>query len=189
MSLPDNMADLLRIQGDHRRGVYGPIASAGVKLRAIDRTLGEFLHHPPAVQPVINVAADADCQRACACSRRRQRHDPDRIGGTYENTAVRERQWKLAQDLHHSFNASYRNGWARLAKARGNPEGKPACRAMRAVADHAGPGGAASAPKFSAEFPPDHPIRSRQYSFPEIVEPAFHYVNPVSGRKPGELLP
>ncbi len=38
------------------------------------------------------------------------------IGGIYENTAVFEDgEWKLGtQDLHHIFNASYRNGWARV---------------------------------------------------------------------------
>jgi hypothetical protein len=36
--------------------------------------------------------------------------------GIYENTAVKENgEWKLgAQDLYHIFNASYRNGWARI---------------------------------------------------------------------------
>jgi hypothetical protein len=36
---------------------------------------------------------------------------------------------------------------------------------------------------------PDRPIRARQYAFPEITEPAFHYKNPVSGRMPKDLLP
>jgi hypothetical protein len=52
-----------------------------------------------------------------------------------------------------------------------------------------GLGGAAAPSRFATEMPPDRPIRARQYTFPEIVEPAFHYVNPVSGRKPAELLP
>jgi hypothetical protein len=43
--------------------------------------------------------------------------------------------------------------------------------------------------RFTSEFPPDHPIRSKQYVFPEIIEPAFHYKNPVTGRMPAELLP
>jgi hypothetical protein len=37
-------------------------------------------------------------------------------------------------------------------------------------------------------FPPDRKIRARQYAFPEIVEPAFHYANPVSGRPPKEWV-
>src|SRR5690606_31997030 len=38
------------------------------------------------------------------------------IGGIYENTAVQEDgEWKFGvQDLTHTFNASYRNGWARV---------------------------------------------------------------------------
>lgn len=49
-----------------------------------------------------------------------------------------------------------------------------------------GLGGAASASSFARDFPPDRPIRARQYAFPDIVEPAFHYVSP--GRRPQELL-
>jgi hypothetical protein len=52
-----------------------------------------------------------------------------------------------------------------------------------------GLGGASSANRFASGFPPDRPIRARQYAFPEISEPAFHYRNPVSGREPRELLP
>jgi hypothetical protein len=52
-----------------------------------------------------------------------------------------------------------------------------------------GLGGAAAPNRFATEFPPDRPIRSRQYAFPEIDEPAFHYRNPVSGRVPARLLP
>jgi len=52
-----------------------------------------------------------------------------------------------------------------------------------------GLGGAASPRNFASEMPPDYPIRSRQYAFPEITEPAFHYKNPVTGRMPKELLP
>lgn len=95
------------------------------------------------------------------------------IGGIYENTAVREDgEWKFGrQDLQHSFNASYREGWARV---------RPRTGAV---------GSAARGASFAEGFPPDGPIRSPQYTFPEIVEPAFHYANPVSGRAPPELLP
>jgi hypothetical protein len=44
------------------------------------------------------------------------------IGGIYENTAAKEDgEWKFGvQGLHHLFDASYRNGWARIgAPARG----------------------------------------------------------------------
>jgi hypothetical protein len=38
-------------------------------------------------------------------------------------------------------------------------------------------------------MPPDRPIRARQYAFPDIDEPSFHYKNPVTGRVPKDLLP
>ena len=116
------------------------------------------------------------------------------IGGLYENTAVKEDgEWKFAvQDLTHTFNASYRGGWARVggvtrlagaANGAVNPRDVPPETARRID------GAAAAAPRFVAEMPPDRPIRARQYAFPEIVEPAFHYRNPVSGRAPRDLLP
>jgi hypothetical protein len=95
------------------------------------------------------------------------------IGGIYENTAVKESgEWKFGiQDLHHIFNASYRNGWGKMPARQGTV------------------GSAAAAPRVLQDMTPDRPIRSRQYAFPEIVEPAFHYKNPVSGRMPKEFLP
>ena len=66
---------------------------------------------------------------------------------------------------------------------------------------HALPAAAKAAPKAApkgdgkakggglAAFPPDRPQRTRQYPFPEIDEPAFHYKNPVSSRVPPLLLP
>ena len=94
------------------------------------------------------------------------------IGGIYENTAVFEDgEWKFGvQDLHHIYNASYRGGWARVAEP----------------GDRGGPRSSGIADK----LPPDRPIRvQRQFAFPDIVEPAFHYRNPVTGRSPAELLP
>jgi hypothetical protein len=94
------------------------------------------------------------------------------IGGIYENTAVKENgEWKFGiQDLHHIFSASYRNGWGKMPARQGTV------------------GSAAAAPRVLQDMTPDRPIRSRQYAFPEIVEPAFHYKNPVSGRMPKEFL-
>jgi hypothetical protein len=114
------------------------------------------------------------------------------IGGIYENTAVKENgEWKFGrQDLHHSFNASYRNGWARVGAVTTPLPGKQKSdRDTRGGGITQGLGGAASGPRLATEFPPDRAIRARQYSFPEISEPAFHYPNPVSGRMPPELLP
>ena len=40
------------------------------------------------------------------------------------------------------------------------------------------------------EFPPDRPLRgSIAAPFPKVHAVPFHYVNPVSGRKPPVLLP
>ena len=109
-------------------------------------------------------------------------------------------EWKFGvQDLHHLFNASYRNGWARVGDA---DQPRPAVVPQASTQPQAavgrnvqgggiaqGLGGARGPNSFATDFPPDHKIRSRQYAFPEITEPAFHYKNPVSGRMPADLLP
>jgi hypothetical protein len=138
------------------------------------------------------------------------------IGGIYEETAVFEDgEWKLGtQDLHHLFNASYRNGWARVGgvtrlKSQGDApapapvSARPAASAPRAAtAVPAAPagrdvpggglteglGGMRPGNSYAKDFPPDRQIRARQYAFPDIVEVGFHYVNPVSGRPPAVLV-
>ena len=161
------------------------------------------------VQPVINVAEDGMSAKA----RLRLFQDGGAadgtsgswIGGIYENTAVFENgQWKFGvQDLTHTFNASYRNGWARVGGATGGgaapaPAAAPAppaapvappanARDVRGGGLTEGLGGM-SRSNWSKDFPPDGKIRARQYAFPEIVEPAFHYANPVSGRPPKEWV-
>jgi hypothetical protein len=172
------------------------------------------------VQPVIHVAEDGMSAKA----RLRLFQDGGAangtsgswIGGIYENTANFENgEWKFGiQDLHHIFNASYRNGWARVGggapgaaaatrppgAAPGAPAAAPAAAAPRSAAQAPsgrdvrggglteGLGGAASPSSWMTQFPPDRKIRARQYAFPEIVEPAFHYANPVSGRAPKEWV-
>jgi hypothetical protein len=129
------------------------------------------------------------------------------IGGIYEETAVYEEgEWKLAtQDLHHLFNASYRNGWARVGgvtklKSQGERASpapataapRPAAAAAPSGRDVPGGGltqGIGGMRSFDTkEFPPDRQIRARQYAFPDIVDVGFHYVNPVSGRAPRVLV-
>ena len=205
------------------------------------RTANFFTIHQ-LTQPVIHVAEDGMSAKArlrlFQSGGNADGSSGSWIGGIYENTAVFENgEWKFGvQDLHHIFNASYRNGWARVGAAArgaapaggGQRAGAPPAGGQRAAAPPApagaapapatpaagagagaaaagargaagrevqgggitqGLGGAAQPSRFIKEFPPDKPIRARQYAFPEIVEPAFHYKNPVSGRMPKELLP
>jgi hypothetical protein len=160
------------------------------------RTADFFTIHQ-LTQPVIHVAEDGRSAKA----RLRLFQDGGSadgssgswIGGIYENTAVLEEgEWKFGvQDLHHIFNASYRNGWARVGGAAklSSSAGKDVHR--RDVVGggiRQGLGGMTSGSSYAKDFPPDRPIRAKQYAFPQIVEPGFHYRNPVSGRAPAELV-
>src|SRR5262249_27566161 len=71
------------------------------------------------------------------------------IGGIYENTAIWENgEWKFGvQDLHHIFNAPYRNGWAKYT----------------AVAAPNTVGSARGGSSLATQIPPDRPIQSKQY--------------------------
>jgi hypothetical protein len=149
-------------------------------------------------QPVIHISEDGNSAKArlrlFQCGGNSDGSSGSWIGGIYENTAVKENgEWKFGvQDLHHIFNASYRNGWARVGAAARVNAGPSTPRTGRDVPGggiQQGLGGAVSPMRFVTEFPPDRPIRSKQYAFPEIIEPAFHYKNPVTGRRPAELLP
>jgi hypothetical protein len=149
-------------------------------------------------QPVIHISGDGNGAsarlRLFQCGGNADGSSGSWIGGIYENTAVKENgEWKFGvQDLHHIFNASYRDGWARITAAvrPKAPQGKPQTgRDVPGGGIQQGLGGALQPNRFALEFPPDRPIRSKQYTFPEIIEPAFHYRNPVTGRMPPELLP
>jgi len=148
------------------------------------------------LQPVIHVSEDGRSARARVrlfqMGGAADGTSASWIGGIYENTAIKENgEWKFGvQELYHAFNASYRNGWARVgpvARALAG-QGKPGREAVGGGITQ-GLGGARGGPNVATEMPPDRPIRVRQYAFPEIVEPPFHYRNPVSGRMPPELLP
>src|SRR5688572_902605 len=84
------------------------------------RTANFFTIHQ-LTQPVIHIAEDGTSAKArlrlFQCGGNADGSSGSWIGGVYENTAVKENgEWKFAvQDLHHIFNASYRNGWARVA--------------------------------------------------------------------------
>src|SRR4029079_11523194 len=147
-------------------------------------------------QPVIHVAADGKSAQArfrlFQGGGNADGSSGSWIGGIYENTAVFENgEWKFGvQDLTHTFNASYRNGWARVGgvpKLAGTAGDSP--RDITGGGIRQGLGGAAAPSRFATEMPPDRASPARQYAFPEIVEPAFHYLTPVSLRKPAELLP
>jgi hypothetical protein len=91
------------------------------------------------------------------------------LGGIYENkAALEDGTWKLtAMDLDYVFTADNKGGWAHAA-------------------------GTFSAPKapMTSPFPPDRPLRGVVVApFPKIVDLPFHYLNPVSGRKPPLFLP
>jgi hypothetical protein len=202
----DGMADMYSADGSKEItgvGVYvGPDRIRKIlKLRGPlgGRTANFFTIHQ-LTQPVIHIGEDGRTARA-RLRLFQMGGDADGssgawIGGVYENTAVlQDGEWKFqVQDLHHLYNASYRGGWARVGEAGAALRPPPASTApgARPVGGglRQGLGGAATPGRFSADFPPDRPIRvQRQYAFPDIVEPAFHYRNPVSGRSPAELLP
>jgi hypothetical protein len=201
-SARDEMADTFASTGSKE------ITGAGVyvgteRIRAIlnlrgprgGRTPTFFTIHQ-LTQPVIHVAADGMSARArfrlFQGGGNADGSSGSWIGGIYENTAVVENgEWKFGvQDLTHTFNASYRNGWARVGgvtKLEGTAGDSP--RDIAGGGIRQGLGGAAAPSRFAQEMPPDRPIRARQYAFPEIVEPAFHYANPVTGRPARTPLP
>jgi hypothetical protein len=233
----DQMADTFSVTGGAKEITGAGTYVGQERIRKILNLRGprggrtpDFFTIHQLTQPVIHVAADGKTAKArlrlFQLGGNSDGSSGSWIGGIYENTALVENgEWKFGiQDLHHIFNASYRNGWARFSAqpARGAaPAGQrgggagvqvPAAGARSAAPPSAasnpapgatgasgrnvpgggiqqGLGGAASPNRFVSEMPPDRPIRARQYAFPEIVEPAFHYRNPVTGRMPKELLP
>ena len=200
----DSMADTFASTGSKEitgAGVYvGPRAhSQGIEpARTQDGRTPNFFTIHQLTQPVIHISEDGNHAKArlrlFQCGGNADGSSGSWIGGIYENTAIKENgEWKFGdQDLMHTYNASYRNGWARVGAAvpaKSQPGAQQTGRAVPGGGIQQGLGGAASPMRFMSEFPPDRPIRSKQYAFPEIVEPAFHYKNPVTGRMPAALLP
>ncbi len=197
----DNMADTFASVGSKELTGAGVYAGTERIRKALNlrgpaggRSANFYTIHQ-LVQPVIHVSDDGLSAKArlrlFQAGGNADGSSGSWIGGIYENTAVFENgEWQFGvQDLHHIFNASYRNGWARVGPNAATLAGRPASpRDARGGGITQGMGGAAPASRFATELPPDHKIRSRQYAFPEIVEPAFHYVNPVSGRAARELV-
>ncbi|MEP7353439.1 MAG: nuclear transport factor 2 family protein [Acidobacteriota bacterium] len=104
-------------------------------------------------------------------------------GGVYENRAVFEDgEWKFYEkDLQHTFNATYKDGWGKAAAPRAAPPANTKAPAPTTTAK-------AKQPTVAEQFPPDMKERTEQFAFPQVSEPSFHYLNPVSGRKPPILL-
>lgn len=136
------------------------------------RAAGLTLHQK--VAPVVTVAPDGRSARVrTKLFQLNSSRDGDGsyISGIYENSLVREDGiWKIRKmDLEYVWNANYSTGWAKVA-ARAQPRVSP---------------GAAQ----NFEPKPDGPLRGQSAApFPEVAPMAFHYVNPVSGRAPEELL-
>ena len=136
------------------------------------RAAGMTLHQK--VAPVVTVAPDGRSARVrTKLFQLNSARDGDGsyISGIYENSLVRENEvWKIRKmDLEYVWNASYSTGWAKVAE-RAQP------RVPVAVAR-------------SFEPAPDGPLRGQSAApFPDVAPMAFHYVNPVSGRAPAELL-
>ena len=128
-------------------------------------------------QPVISVAEDG---RSAAIRTRlfqlnaSTANPGSYISGIYENRIVNEDGvWKIsAMDLDYAWLANYVGGWAGV---------DPAANSRFAPA----PG------SLQGEQAPDRPLRGVTFApYPaEPLDMAFHYVNPVSGRRPPIYLP
>jgi hypothetical protein len=136
------------------------------------RAAGMTLHQK--VAPVVTVAPDGASARVrTKLFQLNSARDGDGsyMSGIYENSLVRENGiWKIRKmDLEYVWSASYSNGWAKVTQ-----------RAQPLVA-----------PDLARNFEPkpDGPLRGQSVApFPDVAPLAFHYVNPVSGRRPPELL-
>jgi hypothetical protein len=134
------------------------------------RSTGFFTCHQ-IIQPVIHVSKDG--QSANIRVRLFQLSGADGenglwMAGILEKKAMIENDiWKLtAMDLDYTWTADYKGGWAK---------GPMSLRL--------------SAGEILETFPPDRPMRGpSEAPFPKIAEMPFHYVNPVSGRRPPLLL-
>ncbi|MBN1904889.1 MAG: nuclear transport factor 2 family protein [Deltaproteobacteria bacterium] len=134
------------------------------------RSTGFFTAHH-IIQPVINVSADG--KSASIRVRLFQLSGSDGKDGVWmagileKKARIENDIWKLtAMDLDYTWTADYKGGWAK----------GPMSLKL-------------SAGKIVETFPPDKPMRGpSEAPFPKIVELPFHYVNPVSGRRPPLLL-
>ncbi len=134
------------------------------------RSTGFFTCHQ-IIQPVIHVSDDG--RSADIRVRLFQLSGPDGSDGVWmagileKKAKIENNIWKLtAMDLDYTWTADYKGGWAK----------GPMSLKL-------------SAGEIMETFPPDKPMRGpSEAPFPEISEMPFHYVNPVSGRRPPLLL-
>ncbi len=134
------------------------------------RSSGFFTCHQ-LIQPVIHVSEDG--RTAGIRVRLFQLSGPSGGNGFWMAGILEKRAriengiWKLtSMDLDYTWTADYRGGWTKAPMSFKLPSGT-----------------------LKEKFPPDRPMRGPEDApFPRIADVPFHYVNPVSGRKPPRLL-
>jgi hypothetical protein len=191
----DNTAELFSVNGSKElAGVGNYIGREHVRESMVGRygrggrRAGTMTLHQK-TSPVVTVAADGSAARIrnkLLQLNSSRDGDGSYIIGIYENNIVRENGvWKISRmDLDYTWNASYSTGWARVAPRRAAAAPATATAASPAPAAPAAPARANTMP------PPDGPLRGAPAApYPDLATMAFHYINPVSGRDPPELLP
>ena len=174
----DDFADLFALDGWREApfvGVYVGRERIRKSLKiqypfAGGRATGFFTCHQ-FIQPVIHVSEDG--RSADIRVRLLQLSGGDGTDGLWmagileKKAVVEDGTWKLcAMDLDYTWTADYKGGWAK----------GPMSLKL-------------SAGNIMETFPPDRPMRGPAMApFPKIMDMPFHYVNPVSGRRPGLLL-
>jgi hypothetical protein len=147
-----------------QRGVYKGKASVrrNLDLYGVQDQLPGQLHNHMQYQPVIHISEDG--QTALLRSRAFSMmgnfgQDGRWMGGTYENIYVkRDGVWQILKDQQlNTYFASVDQGWKDLVW-------RPA-------------------PGITDANPPDAPPSTYFEMYPRAYLPAFHYVNPVSGRE------
>ncbi len=134
------------------------------------RSTGFFTCHQ-IIQPVIHVSEDGRSADIRVRLFQLSGSDGENglwMAGILEKKAKIENDiWKLtAMDLDYTWTADYKGGWA---------------KGLMSLKLSAG--------NIMETFPPDRPMRGpSEAPFPKIADVPFHYVNPVSGRRPPLLL-
>ncbi|MBN1568461.1 MAG: nuclear transport factor 2 family protein [Acidobacteria bacterium] len=134
------------------------------------RATGFFTCHQ-LIQPVVHVSEDG--RSADIRVRLFQLSGPDANNGFWmagileKKARIEDGIWKLtSMDLDYTWTADYKGGWVK-----GPMSFRLASGTMK------------------EKFPPDRPLRGpTDAPFPKIADVPFHYVNPVSGRRPPLLL-